>query len=318
MKLLFITANPLGDAVLSTGILAALIECHPGIEVTIACGPIPAPLFRECPNVMQVIELVKAPLAGHWRRLWRQVAFRRWDIVVDLRQSAVSRLILAKHAIRARPHPARVHKVTELAAAAKILPLPMPRLWLSEADHTEAAILVPGDRPVLALAPGAKSIGKRWPAERYAQFARAAIDEDGFLPGGRVLIVGDDPDRPVTSIVAAKLPPDRVIDLTGRTGVTLTAACIARASLYVGNDSGVTHLAAAAGVRTLALFGPGVAWKYRPWGEHAAYVSNADDPEREYDLCRDGDDDAALELMKRLSIDDVMDAAERLWHKTAL
>jgi lipopolysaccharide export system permease protein len=315
VKLLFITSSRIGDAVLSTGLLAALIERHPGLDVTVACGPAPAPLFREVPNVGRVIVLEKAKLAGHWRALWRQTVGTRWDIVIDLRQSIVSRLVRARRRYIWRKHPVRVHKVTELAAVANILPLPSPRLWHSEANLAQAAALVPDDRPVLALAPGANSYGKKWPAERYAEAAREITSEYGFLPGARILVVGDAKDVETAAPIRTMFDDNDLIDLTGATPIDLAAACLARAGFYIGNDSGLTHIAAACGIRTLGLFGPGVAWRYRPWGDHAAYLSKADDPTRDYDLCRDGDDEAALDLMKRLRVEDVVAAAERLWQK---
>ena len=315
--MLFITSNRLGDAVLSTGILAALIDRHPGMDVTVACGPLPAPLFAACPAVTHVIELRKSPRAGHWRRLWLQAVGTRWEIVVDLRQSAVSRLIFAGKYYRWQKHSARVHKVTELAAVAKLLPLPAPRLWHSKENLQQAALLVPHGMPVLALAPGANSIGKKWPADRYAAVAAEITGEDGFLAGARVLLLGDTRDAAEMPAIIGSLSPDRVIDLSGRLDIALTAACLARADFYIGNDSGLTHVAAAAGTPTLALFGPGVAWKYRPWGSRAGYLSKADDPARDFDLCRNGDDQAALDLMRRLGVEDVVAAAEALWQKVS-
>ena len=313
--MLFITANRLGDAVLSTGILSALIERYPGLQVTVACGALPAPLFEACPAVMEIIRLVKSPYAGHWRRLWRHVVPTRWDIVIDLRQSAVSRLILARKRFIWKKHRLRVHKVTELAAVTGLLPLPSPRLWHSPENLAQAETLVPRDRPILALAPGANSVGKKWPAERYAAAASLILGDDGFLAGGKVLLLGDARDGNEAAAIAEALGPRRVIDLTGKLDIALTAACLTRADFYIGNDSGVTHIAAAAGVPTLALFGPGVAWKYRPWGEHAAYLSRADDPARDFDLCRNGDDQAAVDLMRRLTVEDVVAGAEALWQK---
>ena len=50
MRILFITATRIGDAVLSTGLLAHLIEHHPEARITIACGPVAAPLFSAVPG----------------------------------------------------------------------------------------------------------------------------------------------------------------------------------------------------------------------------------------------------------------------------
>ena len=316
VQILFITSNRLGDAVLSTGILGALIESYPDAAVTVACGALPAPLFRAVPQVRDVIELIKMPVAGHWRDLWERTMRTRWDIIVDLRQSLVSRLLFARKRFIWKKPKRRMHKVQELAQLMQLFPPPSPRLWYREQDLDDAAELVENDRPVLALAPGANSTGKKWPADRYAELAKVLTAPDGILPNGRVLLLGDNNDVATIMPLREALPVSQVIDLVGKLNILQTAACVARADLYIGNDSGLTHLAAAAGLPTLALFGPGVAWKYRPWGDHAAYVSRADDPERDYDLCRDGDDDAALDLMRRLSVDDVVEAAAALWHKT--
>ena len=312
MQILFITANRLGDAVLSTGLLAALLARYPGAQITVACGPLPVPLFTSVPGVIKVIPLIKAPYAGHWRRLWRETIGTPWDLIVDLRGSLASRLLRARQRITWHKNPTRQHKVEELAALIADHPPTGPRLWLSPISIEQASQLLPSDR-ILALAPGANSIGKRWPVERYIAAAKALTAPDGLLPGASILLLGDKQDQALLAPHLSDLPADKVINLAGTIPLEITAACLARASLYIGNDSGLTHLAAAAGIPTLALFGPGIAWKYRPWGTRATYLSRADDPARDYDLCRDGDDLAALALMERLTVQDVVEAASRLW-----
>lgn len=68
----------------------------------------------------------------------------------------------------------------------------------------------------------------------------------------------------------AALP--EAIDLAGTLTLPEAAACLARSALYVGNDSGLMHLAAATGVPTLGLFGPTPAAEYAPAGRRAAAV----------------------------------------------
>jgi heptosyltransferase III len=65
------------------------------------------------------------------------------------------------------------------------------------------------------------------------------------------------------------------MELTGRLTLTEIAACLERVSLFVGNDSGLMHVAAAAGAPTLGLFGPTPAAEYAPTGRHAAAVLSA-------------------------------------------
>src|SRR5689334_23968356 len=82
MNILFITATRIGDAVLSTGLLAHLVERYPGAAVTIAAGPVAAPLFEAVPGLARRIVLEKRRWSGHWLMLWRATVATRWDLVV--------------------------------------------------------------------------------------------------------------------------------------------------------------------------------------------------------------------------------------------
>jgi len=89
------------------------------------------------------------------------------------------------------------------------------------------------------------------------------------------------------------------------------AAVIARAALYVGNDSGLMHVAAAAGVPTLGLFGPSDDRHFRPWGAHAAFVRT---PESKDELFAriDFQPQGARSLMESIDVARVRAAAEAL------
>jgi lipopolysaccharide export system permease protein len=314
VNILFITANPLGDAVLSTGVLGALIDRHPAARITVACGPLPAPLFAAIPEVARVIALVKQPRHLHWRTLWAETVGTVWDLIVDLRNSVVSRLLRRRGLTVFRGPEPRQHMVEALSAAAGIVPPAPPRLWLDAALQGRVAAELGGDRPFLALAPGAKSVGKRWPAARYAALARRLTAAGGPLAGAAVAILGATGEQAEAAPIRDAVPPGSVIDLVGRTDPLLAAGWLARADLYVGNDSGLTHLAAAAGAPTLGLFGPGMPARYRPWGPRAAYLAAADDPDRTVDLCKI-DDRLALAEMEKLSVDQVLEAAIALHAK---
>ncbi len=93
MKILFVTATRIGDAVLSTGVLGHLVDRHPGARVTIAVGPAAAPLFEAVPGLERIVVLAKRRWSLHWLALYRDVAIARWDLVVDLRGSALPYLL---------------------------------------------------------------------------------------------------------------------------------------------------------------------------------------------------------------------------------
>jgi ADP-heptose:LPS heptosyltransferase len=319
VNILFITSNRVGDAVLTTGVYGRLAEIHNTAAFTVACGPLAAPLFASAPQLERLIVLAKRPWAGHWRDLWRQTVTRRWDLIVDLRDSAVSRLVPADRRLIMRPAPKNappLHKVTALARLIGADPPPPPRLWLSAAAQEEAARLLgpagQGGRPLLALAPTANWTAKEWPAERFAEVARRLTAPGAPSAGAQVMVAAAPSEADRARRLVAALPAETVIDLIGRTGDAATAAAgLARADLFIGNDSGLMHLAAAAGVPTLGLFGPGFPEIYGPWGPRAAVVVSKTAGEALRARVTKADK-APAGLMDGIDVDMVTDAATAL------
>jgi ADP-heptose:LPS heptosyltransferase len=99
----------------------------------------------------------------------------------------------------------------------------------------------------LALHPGSGARSKNWPAERFAGLA------DALAPGQRVAVVHGPADDAAVSRLTTLLPRARVL---AALPLPVLGAVLSRAGLFVGNDSGVSHLAAAYGAPTFALFGP--------------------------------------------------------------
>ncbi|HYD29847.1 MAG TPA: glycosyltransferase family 9 protein [Azospirillaceae bacterium] len=315
MRILFITSTRVGDAVLSTGLLGHLVETHPGARMTVVCGPPAASLFRAVPGLERVIVMAKRPLSGHWPRLWGQVVGRRWDLVVDLRNSPVSRLLVkGRLAVPPREGRGGTHQVERLARTLGLSPPPSPRLWFSGADRAKAAELVPPGPPVLALAPVANWAGKTWPVDRFADLAHRLTAPDGILPGARVMVLGTEGERAKAGPLLDAVEPGRRIDLMGRTDPLEAGACLTRCALFIGNDSGLMHIAAAVGVPTLGLFGPSRSDRYGPWGAHAAFVEGS----LGYDQITTAPGfsfQAATSFMGSLSVDAVAGAARVLWEK---
>ena len=108
----------------------------------------------------------------------------------------------------------------------------------------------------LALHPGSGAPAKNWPADRFAALARA------LSPGRDWLLVCGPADEEAAAVLAREPGALAVRELPLR----VLGALLAQAGRFVGNDSGVTHLAAAFGARTLALFGPTDPAQWAPVG----------------------------------------------------
>ena len=269
MRILFITATRLGDAVLSTGLLDHLLRQHPDARFTVACGPVAAGVFSRMPRLDRTLILDKRRFDLHWLGLWRQTVGTVWDLVVDLRGSALAFLLPARHRAVLRADTRLGHKTAQLAALLRLAPPPLPTGWTDASDQAAAAALLPPGPPLIGLGPTANWSGKLWPADRFVALFHALAAR---IPAARaVIFAGPGPaEHAMAAPVLAALPD--AIDLSGRLTLPQATACLARCALFVGNDSGLMHLAAAAGTPTLGLFGPTPAREYAPAGRHAAAV----------------------------------------------
>lgn len=268
MRILFITATRVGDAVLSTGLLDHLLRTHPQARFTIACGPVAEGVFARMPRRDATVVMDKRRFDLHWLALWGATVGTVWDLVVDLRGSALSYLVPARRRAVLRGGRRPGHKLLHLAGALGLSPPPQPASWTGPADRARAALLLPGDGPYIGLGPTANWSGKVWPPDRFVALFRAL--RDGPLPGARaVLFAGPGPaEQALAAPVLAALPD--ALDLSGQLSLPEASACLAQCALFIGNDSGLMHLAAAAGTPTLGLFGPTPADEYAPAGRRTA------------------------------------------------
>jgi hypothetical protein len=190
------------------------------------------------------------------------VAFTRSaELIAGLRK-------LSPRVVVRDPQPAAgVHAAAWLTAALGDLDVPdagVPAPLRPTAAETEAARGWVDRLPpaFVAVHPGSGSPTKRWPAERFADVVAALTPEAPWL-----LVRGPAdghsaaPLRALPGVVQPPPLPPRVL-----------AALLARAALYVGNDSGVSHLAAAAGAPTLALFGPTDPASWAPVGPRVEFL----------------------------------------------
>lgn len=314
--ILFISQSRIGDAVLSSGLVKALVDEVEDARFTIVASPLSAPLFAEVPGLDRIIVMEKRPGGAHWFDLWRRARLRRWGLVVDLRGSPLAAALRPRRRAVYRRSDTPAHKVVE---AARLLKLednpPAPHLFTSEAIEARADMITAGDGPILAIGPCANWIGKTWPAERFARLAHEMLDPGAPLAGGRLMVVGGPEDRGAATAALRAAPRERVIDLVGREDLLTVFAALKRANLFVGCDSGLMHMAAAGGAPTLGLFGPSDERLYAPWGPNARAVRGS----RDFETFRKIDPrlDQAICHMMDLGVETVARAAGELLAQVA-
>ncbi len=122
----------------------------------------------------------------------------------------------------------------------------LPELWTTPDDVNK--IQLP-DGPLLATCLAAGGARKIWLVERYAQVFRELIDK----LGAKVVVVGAKADQPLAAQLVNSLG-SHVIDLTGQTTLRETAEVLRRCQMYIGNDTGPMHIAAAVNVPVVGVF----------------------------------------------------------------
>jgi heptosyltransferase-2 len=281
-NILIRSTNWIGDAVMTLPAIAAIRNSFPRAKITILVKPWVADIFRLCPDIDEIM-LFQSPgphegLAGKWR-IAREIRKKQFDAAILL-QNAIEaaiiaflagipvragynsdgRALLLTHSVQRTKAIREVHQTDYYLEMVKALGCrPAGReavLTLGKDDHRLAGELLAGyglqgSRLLVGMAPGATyGPAKKWFPERFAAVADKLVD--GF--SAQIILFGSSEDSDTAAMVQAqaKYP---MIDLTGKTGLKEAMALMARCRLFISNDSGLMHVAAALGVPTVAIFG---------------------------------------------------------------
>lgn len=323
--------NWLGDAVLALPAMAAVRTALPRAHLTVAAPAGVAALFREHTDVRP--DAVQE-LPGGTRAATAALAAGRFDLGLLFPNSFRSAWVLRRAGIADRwgfatsgrgwlltrrsptpPRDRRRHQATYYRALVEGLDIvcgdALPRLAASPASTRAGAALLgaaaigrPG--PLVGFAPGAAyGQAKLWPPDRVAATMARLVRETGAT----CVMVGAGHDREAARAIESWLrreAPDAwsgVIDLVGRTSLGALAGVIAATDVFVSNDSGAMHLAAALDRPVVAMFGPTNEHATRPLGDHAVLTAPA--------FCRPcmmRDCPIDHRCMKRITVDRVFDA----------
>jgi ADP-heptose:LPS heptosyltransferase len=300
-SILFLAPADLGEAVLATGALAHAVGERDSVTVIVA--PEALPLFRAAPGLEEGIA-ADGSLASSGA-LCLRLGANAFDVAIDGRGGLLGR-IAAKRRIGLQPGAVVQHRTEAWAQALGADRSLAPVLWLDETARNAAAKIVADATAVLVLAPGGLSPEKRWPVDRFAAVARRL--HDGPLATARVILLGAAArDAETISAIASSLDADGIAALNLAQGMDLLAAAalMERATLCIGNDNALTHIAAAAGAPTLTIFGPTDERVRAPHGPRTrtvrgrsfAEVSVLDGSGAMEDVTIDAVEAAALELL---------------------
>ena len=290
-RLLVRGTNWVGDAVMSVPALKEIRRHFPASHITLLVRPWVQDVYAAADFVDEILLYDKTGIHKGWagmRRLCAELRVRRFEMAILLQNAIEAALIamwgriplrigyarggrspLLSHAIRIDPEVRRVHQVYYylgiLAGAGLIARRPWARpdypldsvaLGVRQSDCRAARDMlqvhgIDHSSPIVGINPGASYGGaKRWPAERFAAVADALASDCA----ARIVVFGAPNERPIADEVAARMHADPLI-LAGRTSLGQLMGLIRECDLFITNDSGPMHLAAALQVPQLAIFG---------------------------------------------------------------
>jgi heptosyltransferase III len=249
-RIAVIRLRSLGDCVLTTPALSLLNQYRPDLKISVIVEPRFAEIFAGNPDVNETRDtMTRADLVlnlhGGTRsmiltalsraKLRAGFAHHRYSFVYSHKIPTAQKILGVSR---------RVHTAEHLASAMFWLGVPpqeIPRATLFVADPP------PDRRPYAVIHPFASGPDKTWPADRFLEIATSLNLDPIFLAGPT-----DD------------LTPFKKFE-TSRESLRVTKSLIAGASLFIGNDSGPAHIAAAFGIPVVVLFGPSDPITWSPW-----------------------------------------------------
>jgi lipopolysaccharide heptosyltransferase II len=276
VNILVVRFSSIGDIILTTPLLRAIRQRHPGSRVTVLTKEAFAPLLSDNPHVNVVLGLdTRRSLARAATELRAERYTHLLDLHGSLRSWALRALVpghwrgYSKHRLarsvlirtKRNIYPTSRPVAERYFAAARDLDVSPdgnpPQLFLNQKARTAATawmgrVRIGTDRPLLAVAPGAAHATKRWPPEHWRGLIGQLVGE-----GFDIAVVGGEQDAPLAAGLV-DISPTRVASGAGKFGLQETGAVLEVARALVSGDTGVMHMATGVGTPVVAVFGPTV------------------------------------------------------------
>ena len=278
-KILVFSFSFIGDAVLSTAVIQPLRAHFRDSHITFLVGPRAFDLFATEPNIDATLVYDNRGEHAGWKgrlclikTLWHD----KFDLVVNLRDSLTARCIGAEH-WGMLPGDSNRHAVTRYLEVLQRHGVDTtdahPHLQLTEAENTAAhqfliqADLTP-ERLLIGIHPGGNWEYKLWNPKNYAQVANALAEEHNAA----ILLFAGPNERELQAQVANMMEVSPILVKTD--DLRQLAALISMCDVYIGNDTGPMHIAAAVSTPVVALFGSTNHHRSGPYGDKHSVVQS--------------------------------------------
>ena len=277
-EILVVGMKRIGDLIVILPSIQALHDHFPSSNLTVMSAPDHEPVIRALPYVegFEYLPLGSDDFYHKVKNYDLILQFRDWYPLSKSTHSTPLHFSLSTRLLYGMPKPAYVHYLDALRLLGVKSRQKKPRVVL-DADSRQyarrffSAFEFGSKHPVVAVHPGGSYEGKRWPADRYAEVVKWLRN----TYGARFLVIrGTDSDRLADEIT--REVPEEYYAIVGELPLLKVAALLARCTFFLGNDSGIMHLADAVGLPTLTLFGPSRPGVWGGAGQNAVHLVRDD------------------------------------------
>ena len=272
MKILFIGPTRIGDTILSSSIINFYLQKYDDCNFSIITSPFAKNLYMKMPALAEVLVVNKKKLGLHWLDILKFTIFKKWDLVIDLRSSALSYLLFAK-CKKVFKGNNNFHKIIQFQKFLNTKSKLSPKIWYSFEDSSKNLKKILNSKPLIAVAPYSNWFKKDWSIKNYK-----TLLENKIFKNHTIVLAGINKDvrnkKEFNDFLnSPNLNIINLFDLSLREMVPIFERC----DFFIGSDSGLMHLSASTNCKTFALFGPTNDSVYAPWGDHKVIRSDKND-----------------------------------------
>ncbi|MCB9771171.1 MAG: glycosyltransferase family 9 protein [Candidatus Omnitrophica bacterium] len=306
-KILVISLSNVGDIVLTFPVIDILRRDFPDARIDVIVGPRGESFVKNNPNLGRIFLYHKNQPPLHMIKWMMELGRQRYDLAVDLRNTAIPYLALVKQStwpMLIRPkglhmkqqHLARlksVHCFTEESQQHFAL-------YISDDDRKFVDAQLSVKKKIIVIAPGSRAENKKWREDGFAKLADYLCEHYD----ADVVFVGDENDvRGVGRIL--RMMKQSAHDLTGKLSLPQLGYVMSLSQLCVANDSAPLHLASYLKIPVAAFFGPTDPQKYGPWSKKSIVI-------QKNESCRacQGDKNQLHNCLETVQFEDVLRVLE--------
>jgi len=339
-RFVIMRTDRIGEVLLSTVAVDCIKDIYPRARITFVTSEYSRPVVEGCPGIEEIITVDIMEKKGWLKEslsLARALKEREFEAAIVLNPHKALHLacflagipkragydrkwgFLLNRAIkddRAKGDKHEIQYTLDLLRVIGIDAVPRgPRLAIEKqaaekVDELLSRIGIDLTRPLVAVHPGSSNPAKMWPEEMYAELIKRL--KNG--PDPVVAVIGSGEERALASRII-EASGGAALDLAGKFDIKELVAFLGKASLFIGNDAGPMHLAAAVNVPVIAIFGrkvPGVSpRRWGPWGRKniVLHVDPGCEP------CFDQNCPYARKCLREVKVDDVFGTAVKVLEK---